>query len=141
MSQRIIDRFEEHARDNHLPSGSQAYYGARRHFITKAVNDGFLYHFGDDMSDLEAWQDLCYTIGVDGEDDDLRSIYACRWALQGVFVNIVDLVDAAEAGEEICAVFDTPEELRDYTRISDKVYPLSEAKSNAFLRRFLIRVF
>ncbi|GAB1310466.1 hypothetical protein MFIFM68171_00676 [Madurella fahalii] len=46
---------------------------------------------------LEDWQRLCRDIGLDG---DFSSIKKCRKALRRVYINIHDLVAAAEQGTQ-----------------------------------------
>lgn len=42
------------------------YEQERRAFIVRWVNTGFNKHFGADTDDLEAWKNICETIGIEG---------------------------------------------------------------------------
>ena len=54
-------------------------------------------------------------------------------------MNIVDLVDAAEADETV-VTFEDRSSLVDYIRKTGKIFPLEEAKPDSMLRLFLVRV-
>ncbi len=46
-------------------------------FIVRWVNTGFNKHFGADTNNLEAWQSICDTIGIEGAGD-FSSISQCK---------------------------------------------------------------
>ena len=59
-------------------------------------------------------------------------------ALKGkVWVNIVDLVDSRRTGGKV-ERFESMEELREYTKDTNRVFPKEEAKKNGFLAALLI---
>jgi hypothetical protein len=60
--------------------------------------------------------------------------------LNGVFVNVVDLVDAAEAGKTV-TTFANRSSLVDYIRSTEKIFPLRRAKKDSRLRLFLVHAF
>jgi hypothetical protein len=60
--------------------------------------------------------------------------------LDGVFVNVVDLVDAAEAGKTV-KTFANRASLVKYIRRTEKIFPLRRAKADSMLRLFLVHVF
>jgi len=124
---------------------TDTYKSKRRAFLADAVEDGFSNMFGGNTNSLRAWQSLCQTIGVperkEGEDVPvLTSISACQRALNGVYVNLVDLVDAGTAGTVISKKFSSQKELAGYICRTGKVFPRDRAKSNPLLRKFLIVV-
>jgi hypothetical protein len=68
------------------------YEKERRAFITRWVNAGFRKHFGADTNKLEAWQNICETIGIEGthgfssipqckkvRDEALKPLRVKRW--------------------------------------------------------------
>jgi hypothetical protein len=61
-------------------------------------------------------------------------------ALKGVWVNIVDLIDARRTGIPVKR-HGSMKALRDYIRKTKKIYPKEAAKQNGFLKAFLITVF
>ena len=62
-------------------------------------------------------------------------------ALKGIYINIVELVDAAQSKETVEHRFQDEESLRQFTRKAGMTYPLDAAASNPFLRKFLIKVY
>lgn len=107
---------------------SKSYKERKRMFLAEAVEARFLDKYGVNDTNLQAWQNLCQTIGVPAskEEEDvplLTSIWACEWvyylfapfgillmspsiqALTGACINLVDLVDAGTAGTVISKKF------------------------------------
>ena len=64
----------------------------------------------------------------------------CYQNLRGVFINIVDFVDAIINGREPRR-FSSARELRNYTTNTGKVFRLRVAKQNPLLKQLLINVF
>ncbi|KAL1744872.1 hypothetical protein HDZ31DRAFT_37662 [Schizophyllum fasciatum] len=120
---------------------SAIYKEQRRKYIAHAVSAGFAASFGTNVADLQAWRSLCSTVGVVADAGALLSIKACKRALSGVYVNIVDLVDAAGAGRTIARTFSSENELAGYIKRTKKIFPKGQAKSNPLLQRFLVHVF
>ncbi|KAI5887237.1 uncharacterized protein SCHCODRAFT_01193121 [Schizophyllum commune H4-8] len=140
MAQGILSRWTRYARQHGLTPDTKEYRAERRQFIGDAVNAGFLAHFGKNMGDPVAWHSLCVTIGVEGAQD-MFDIKECKAALKGIYINIVELVDAAEAGETVAHKFQDEESLRAFTKQAGMTYPLGAAIANPFLRKFLIKVY
>jgi len=141
----LVENFRRLAIQEGWKKKSKTYKENKRVFLAEAVEAGFLSTFGVNVSSLQAWQSLCETIGVpeakEGEDLPLlTSISACKKALKGVYVNLVDLVDAAMAGNVIPKKFSSQKELAKYIRKTGKFFPKSRAKRNPLLSRFLIVV-
>ncbi|KAI4524288.1 hypothetical protein K525DRAFT_194353 [Schizophyllum commune Loenen D] len=119
---------------------SSRYRRERRAFIADAVVTGFRTNFGSNEADLNAWRRLCTTVGVEG-GEAFGSIGECKKALKGTFVNIVDLVDAANAGKTVSKTFNSANKLRAYSLTMGKIFPKKRAKSNPLLKFFLIVMF
>ncbi|TRM63678.1 hypothetical protein BD626DRAFT_495051 [Schizophyllum amplum] len=126
---RLIDKTKNH----------QRYKREQRKFVKDTINKEFLQKFGKDEDSLRAWQGLCSAIGI-SRVDKLKSVSECRKALKGVHVNIVDLVDAANAKTTICETFARKKLLAEYTAETDKIYPLKAAKENPLLHQFLVKL-
>ncbi|THU83909.1 hypothetical protein K435DRAFT_822869 [Dendrothele bispora CBS 962.96] len=137
-----MNSFRRLAISEGLSKKSKRYKDLRRTYLAGAVQEGFSFHFGSNETSLQAWQELCQTIlGADKlRELDLRSVKRCKAALDGVFVNLVDLVDAGNAGATICKIFSSDRALANYIKRTGKVFPKAEAKKNPLLRRFLIVV-
>ncbi|KAL1658553.1 hypothetical protein GGF50DRAFT_67010 [Schizophyllum commune] len=133
---------------------SSRYRRERRAFIADAVVTGFRTNFGSNEADLSAWRRLCTTVGVGGAEAFgsigeckkvsgrvLSSLLSSFTALKGTFVNIVDLVDAANAGKTVSKTFKTANKLRAYSLPMGKIFPKKRAKSNPLLKFFLIVMF
>ncbi|KAI5831587.1 hypothetical protein K523DRAFT_414911 [Schizophyllum commune Tattone D] len=125
----ITARFADFARAKGLTKETKdaderkRYREERNKFVSKAVNKSFKKNFGKNEASLAAWQGLCRTVGLKNMKG-LTDVEACRKALEDKYVNIVDLVDAAEARKTW----------------QEKVYPLGAAKRNPLLKEFLIRL-
>ncbi|KAL0574746.1 hypothetical protein V5O48_007213 [Marasmius crinis-equi] len=120
---------------------SESYKEKRRKFLIEKVQQGFISRFGANSSSLESWKLLLATIGIEGSDK-FTSIKQCKESLMGKFINIVDLVDAANAGSAIKRPnpFPTAKALSNYIKGTGKVFPKGNAKANPLLRQFLIVV-
>ncbi|KAF9461787.1 hypothetical protein BDZ94DRAFT_1195735 [Collybia nuda] len=140
----LIANFKRLAVQEGWGKKSKKYKEERRGYLGEAVTIAFVSLFGGNVSSLQAWQSLCETIGVperkDGEVVNLTSIHACQEALKGVYVNLVDLVDAKASGNVISRKFTSTKALAKYIRNTGKYFPKGRAKSNPLLRRFLIVV-
>ncbi|KAI5887228.1 uncharacterized protein SCHCODRAFT_02641046 [Schizophyllum commune H4-8] len=142
-SRSITARFAEFARAKGLTNKTKdaderkRYREERKEFFGKAVNEGFERNFGKNEVSLEAWLGLCKTVGLK-DVKGLTDVEACKKALKDRYVNIVDLVDAAEA-RKTCTTFTSAAKLRTYTR-GEKIYPLRAAERNPLLETFLIRL-
>ncbi|KAK0203985.1 hypothetical protein DFS33DRAFT_850485 [Desarmillaria ectypa] len=102
--------------------------------IQDAIAQQFNDIYGGNAGDLGAWQRLWEMVG---QGDMPTSISACRAAIEGVFVNICDLVDYPST-HSWPPLFPTEVELAEYSRSSRKIYPKDNAKAGGLLR-FLLR--
>ncbi|KAL1730553.1 hypothetical protein EV714DRAFT_210476 [Schizophyllum commune] len=140
----ITARFTDFARAKGLTKEAKdaderkRYREERNKFVSKAVNKSFKKNFGKNEASLAAWQGLCRTVGLKNMKG-LTDVEACRKALEDKYVNIVDLVDAAEA-RKTCESFTSMAKLRSYTLKGGKIYPRKAAKGNPLLKEFLIRL-
>ena len=73
-----------------------------------------------------------------GLSPDLSSLWL--QALRGVWVNIVDLIDAHRTGRRVPR-HGSMKALRKYIMDTGKIFPKEAAKQNGFLKAFLITVF
>ncbi|KAL4248524.1 hypothetical protein ABKN59_007824 [Abortiporus biennis] len=92
--------------------------------------------YGTDVSKLSSWQLLCRYIGlypIPGNID------GCKALIQNTHVNIVDLVDAGRIYGEV-TIFDTVEELREYSLKTGKIFPRENAKAGGVLRYLLRKI-
>ena len=134
----------------------------------RCVEDSFTGYFGSDASRLEGWQALCIKVSIAdvppsitgcrkvsdaaSPSDAQRRAAARRkdsiptlcslWsqALRGVWVNIVDLIDANRTGRRVPR-HGSMNALRKYIMDTGKIFPKEAAKQNGFLKAFLITVF
>lgn len=73
----FADEFARLAVTEGLTKGSKAYRNGRRTFFATSAATGFEEHFGRNVADLKAWQDLCKTVGIKDEDVP-QSIKKCK---------------------------------------------------------------
>ncbi|KIM39019.1 hypothetical protein M413DRAFT_12350 [Hebeloma cylindrosporum] len=135
----ITENFRRLAIQEGWTKKSQTYKKERKAFIAEAVETGFTSHFGVNASSLQAWQSLCGTIGIENMEG-LTSIKRCKKAMSGIYVNLVDLVDARTAGTKVSKTFSSPTGLAKYIRKTKKTFPKERAKKSPMLRQFLIVV-
>jgi hypothetical protein len=81
-------------------------------------------YFSSSQPKLENFQALCSEVGVPPG----RSIAECRARLKGVYVNIVDLINARRMGTRV-RVFNSFAEFRNYTRQPGKTINREVAKA------------
>ncbi|KAJ7590317.1 hypothetical protein C8J56DRAFT_826245 [Mycena floridula] len=141
MQNDILSAFEQLSIQQGLSSSRNSYQRRKLKFIARQVQAGFAQHFGSDEHSLEAWQQLCTTVGVPSSES-FSSIKECKKALQPRFVNLIDLVDAVNAGRQVAKklVFSSRNRLAEYIRETEKVFPKKLAKKNPMMRAFLIVV-
>ncbi|KAH7377615.1 hypothetical protein BKA66DRAFT_422029 [Pyrenochaeta sp. MPI-SDFR-AT-0127] len=87
--------------------------------------------YGTDADDIDAWHKLCVALDISPLPVNLQE---CRKAVQKVHVNLVDLVDSR--GEQI-EVFDSLEDLQDYTIETGKFFPKESAYAGGVLKALL----
>ncbi|KAH6915645.1 hypothetical protein BKA70DRAFT_1092259 [Coprinopsis sp. MPI-PUGE-AT-0042] len=102
-----------------------------------ALVEEFNRKYGQDDSDLDAWQTLCARVGME-EWDIPETVRDCRWAIRNTHVNLVDLTEAQE-GDQV-KTFETEEELAAYTRKTGKFFPADHAYAGGLLRKLLRRI-
>ncbi|KAJ7588430.1 hypothetical protein C8J56DRAFT_941605 [Mycena floridula] len=120
-----------------FPDFVKEYKRQKQDFLANAVEEMFSTSFGEIKRNLDAWCNLCKTIGV-ATDLPLGSIKACKAALRGKFVDLVDLVQAASADRVMEKTFPTLNDLAEYIHLTGKFYLLHRAKNNPLLEQFLI---
>lgn len=113
----------------------------------------FTRYFGS-ASKLQNWQRLCQDIGIVG---DLSSMKKCKQvrvpmqssgfyltmiskALQGVWVNIYDFIDAQRLGKQPKR-FQSQAALSRYTIKTGRIYPKQKAKEGGPVRELLAHIF
>ncbi|KAG7446771.1 uncharacterized protein BT62DRAFT_1005152 [Guyanagaster necrorhizus] len=91
--------------------------------IQAAMEQQFKEIYGGSVDDLHAWQRLCEVVGRQEIPNDIE---ACKAVIEGVHVNIWDLVDypAMKVPPPMHA---TETALSKYTRSSGKFYPRRDA--------------
>ncbi|THH09544.1 hypothetical protein EW146_g8659 [Bondarzewia mesenterica] len=135
----IVSEFRRLALQEGWTRRSKTYKAERRHFFGEAAVEEFHKYFGENVSSLQAWQDLCRQLGVVIDGMPPGSITECKRLLKGVYVNIVDLVDSQISGNTV-KTFSSAKDLSKYIRRTGKVFPRERAKANPLLRQFLIIV-
>lgn len=151
----ILSQFTAYATSHNLTVGSKRYRKERTSFIARQVNSGFERHLGSDATRLESWHKICRMVGIrdlsrlttpakcrkvrhlDGHSELLT--ISLQFLKQHKFVNIIDLVDALNAGLDECNTFPSRRALADDI-LAGRRYPLKAAKRNELLRAFLIEV-
>ncbi|KAJ6505546.1 hypothetical protein C8R45DRAFT_861220 [Mycena sanguinolenta] len=103
----------------------------------RCAREEFAHHFGRDENRLAGWQAMCATVGV---KEVPESIKQCKLLLRTTWINIFDLLDAKRTGRPV-KKHASAKALREYTKQTGKIFPKKEAKSNQFLKAWLIKVF
>ncbi|KAI3621297.1 hypothetical protein WG66_014351 [Moniliophthora roreri] len=137
----LLEQFRALALSEGLKKKSKAYKERRKEFLSEQVQAGFIQSFGANASSLDNWTKLLATIGIEGASE-FTSIKQCKAALEGRYINLVDLVDAGRRGTVITTPnpFPSRKALANYIKRSNKVFPRDKAKANPLLRQFLIVV-
>ncbi|KAH8676519.1 hypothetical protein BGZ60DRAFT_371764 [Tricladium varicosporioides] len=103
----------------------------RRHKNFDVVEEWDRYFGSED--NLENWQRLCRDVGI---DDELPSIRQCKKALETVWVNIHDLLRAIRTDTPV-RIFETKDDLIEYTRKKGKYFPREKAKEGGPVKALL----
>jgi len=92
--------------------------------------------YGTNQDDIEAWHALCTVLGVEPIPD---TVSACRTKIEGIYVNLVDLVDFANGayGKKVVSLFPTEMALSKYTKASGKYFPRENVHAGGLLRYLL----
>ncbi|KAI0033373.1 hypothetical protein K488DRAFT_28761, partial [Vararia minispora EC-137] len=94
--------------------------------------------YGTEVNSLRSWQALCEALGLDEIPDTLKD---CQEVVEGVYVNIVDFVDAREGGAHAqVKIFDTEVRLSEYTIKTGKYFPKENAYAGGLLRHLLRQI-
>ncbi|KAI5923247.1 hypothetical protein F4810DRAFT_710676 [Camillea tinctor] len=100
----------------------------------KIVRDWNSYFGSGELAD---WQRLMSDLGFQGEEFLSKS--QCRKALQGVWVNIQDFLDATESGEPVHR-FESEAELSAYTMSCKKIFPKKDITKGSPLAKLLAHI-
>ncbi|KAI0628795.1 hypothetical protein C8Q77DRAFT_1161825 [Trametes polyzona] len=133
----LADEFRRLALAHGWGKKSARYKKERVKFFGTAVVQDFTTFWGSNASRLDAWQELCHFLGITIVP---TSVTQAKKVLGGVYVNIVDLVDARRCGVKP-RIFASAGELAAYIRKTGKIFPKARAKANPLLKQFLIVVF
>ncbi|RDB30243.1 hypothetical protein Hypma_007080 [Hypsizygus marmoreus] len=88
--------------------------------------------YGTDENDLDSWHTLCTVLDITPLPEDLD---ACREAVRGTYVNLVDLVD-----QRHIELFSDEQALSEYTKEEGKFFPKENAKAGGLLRYLLRQI-
>jgi len=102
--------------------------------LKDAMTLQFNHMYGTDVDDLTPWKNLCEILQIVPIPDELE---ACRDAVKNTHVNIVDLLDRRHTGQRV-RVFDSVQELSNYTKDTEKYFPKENAYAGGVLK-FLLR--
>ncbi|KAG6145213.1 hypothetical protein E4U28_001775 [Claviceps purpurea] len=131
---KVWDEFNRLAKFYHWQKGSEEGKKARNLF-RQALVDEFGANYGESDNKLDVLQRLCEKLEITPMP---QSITACKKAIKGVYVNIVDFIDCERTGEPIHK-FASLGHLRRYTKKTGKFFPREQAKRSLLLR-FLLQV-
>ncbi|KAG6289710.1 hypothetical protein E4U45_007537 [Claviceps purpurea] len=131
---KVWDEFNRLAKFYHWQQGSEEGKKARNLF-RQALVDEFGANYGESDNKLDVLQRLCEKLEITPMP---QSITACKKAIKGVYVNIVDFIDCERTGEPIHK-FASLGHLRRYTKKTGKYFPRKQAKRSLLLR-FLLQV-
>jgi len=92
--------------------------------------------YGTNVQSLTSWQKLCQVIEIDPIPESLG---ACRQLVLQTHVNLVDLIDSPTTGNSP-ALFDSEEQLSEYTKRTGKYFPKESAYAGGVLRFLLRRI-
>lgn len=115
----------------------------------------FASFYGSSVHDIRAWQALCAALGKPipktiKECKDVRfqfiKVYCSHenhlpkpQIIDATHVNLVDFIDIRTTGKPV-EIFDTEEELREYTIQEGKIYPKESAKESGVLKHLLRKI-
>ncbi|EKM75956.1 hypothetical protein AGABI1DRAFT_45540 [Agaricus bisporus var. burnettii JB137-S8] len=113
---------------------------SRRKKISKnAFKNGLVAQFntsyGTDINDIANWHAIMTRLKITPLPD---TVSACKKVVKGLFVNLVDLVDAREDPSRLVKQFNSEMELSKYTKNEGKFFPRETAKAGGVLK-FLLR--
>ncbi|KAM3413580.1 hypothetical protein BST61_g11449 [Cercospora zeina] len=89
--------------------------------------------FGVDALDTGSWEGICAFLGMNPVPSDIDSM---RKAVLNTHVNLADMLDSKRSGEQF-TIFNTKEELVDYTIREGRYFPKEEAYAGGLLKYLL----
>ncbi|EEH40982.2 hypothetical protein PAAG_02958 [Paracoccidioides lutzii Pb01] len=92
--------------------------------------------YGSDTDDINCWHRLCIAVDIDPLP---QTIKACKKEIEGVHVNLVDLVDNT-TGQQ-ARLFASLDELRAYTIKNGKYFPRESAYAGGVLKYLLREIY
>ncbi|OCL11914.1 hypothetical protein AOQ84DRAFT_386496 [Glonium stellatum] len=99
-----------------------------------AVAPQFTFHYGEDASNFEKWQQLCLDCGIKLVPDSIKQ---CKLELRRLSINIYDFLNAKRE-EQVPYKFPSKKALVKDLQRPGRKYPLELAKGNKFLRILLV---
>ncbi|KAG5651216.1 hypothetical protein H0H81_009465, partial [Sphagnurus paluster] len=105
----------------------------QRNVFKDALVQAFNAIYGTDENDMASWQNLCSVLHVTPMPEGLT---ACREAVRGIYVNLVDLVDLPNSSDPII-IFDNEVALSEYTLGRGKIFPRESALAGGLLKHLL----
>ncbi|KAI0700166.1 hypothetical protein BC835DRAFT_1266723 [Cytidiella melzeri] len=105
-----------------------------RELLREAMAHHFNAIYGTDVDDLQAMHNMCTTLRINPVPP---TVAKCRQAIQGIYVNICDLVDEPQTHVPPM-LFPTELALSEYTKRTGKYYPRENIHTGD-LMRFLLR--
>ncbi|KAG9308519.1 hypothetical protein JVU11DRAFT_11863 [Chiua virens] len=91
--------------------------------------------YGTKIQSYKSWKKLCRVTRIKPFPGNIQ---ACREAMQGKFVNLVDLVDANNSPMKV-GLFETERQLSEYTLSTGKFFPGENAHAGKLLRLLHLR--
>ncbi|KAG5652139.1 hypothetical protein H0H81_006158 [Sphagnurus paluster] len=107
----------------------------KRQLFKEALVRAFNRRFGMDEYDLTSWQYLYRVLKKPIPGD----ITTCHEAIQGIYVNLVDLVDLPDS-EDAITLFNTERDLSKYTKRTKKFFPLNSSRAGGLLSHLLRKI-
>ncbi|KAF2747037.1 hypothetical protein M011DRAFT_477497 [Sporormia fimetaria CBS 119925] len=110
----------------------------KKQYWPDAVDAEYEFHFQQDRSKLEGWQELCREVRI---EEIPSSITQCKKALKSpeVLVNLVDLVSCRRTGGEPIR-FSSKTAFVDFTLGNGYIYPKQKAKEEGFIKALLRKI-
>ncbi|KAI0089526.1 hypothetical protein BDY19DRAFT_108811 [Irpex rosettiformis] len=131
QSQETIAQFRRLAREEEWTKDE---YKEEKKALQTALVLQFNDIYGENETDIEAWQELCIAMDIDPMPETVKE---CKRLFRCTHVNLVDLVDTRGTGRRV-PTYETVDELADYTKKTGKFFPREHAKAGGLLK-FLLR--
>ncbi|KAI1905671.1 hypothetical protein LOZ12_001707 [Ophidiomyces ophidiicola] len=88
--------------------------------------------YGTDVHDINCWHKLCLAVDIDPIPYTIKE---CKKEISDIYVNLVDLVDNYSGRK--AKLFDSLEDLREYTKKTGKFFPKESAYAGGVLKYLL----